>query len=332
MTDRELEHKIRTAFSHAAPDILDTVLQDCQHDTERKVIIMKEAPKRRTLVKRLAGIAAALFLLLAVAAHLPKGNGSLPVAVPTTTAATTTSAPAASATENTAGTDTQTTTQTAQIIVTKATTVTQATTVAQPTNDMPTTTGTAPTQMAGGPYANNWSVTHPFKEKLWINCAFSARDVVDPETYNTFIKQFQHLGGTRPLWENNAYVMIQELNIPREVFERACQGKREQYGSSNAYVLTEADVEMLYTGTKAEVYAYFLTAYAVLVDETPYSVYWLATHTAEEYAAAGMTTQQVEAAYVGIFSENAPLDAGLREHVREQLSRMLGETYTSFGQ
>lgn len=332
MTDRELEHKIRTAFSHAAPDILDTVLQDCQRHTERKVIVMNNSPKRRTVIKRLVGIAAGLFLLLAVAAHLPKNNGSLPATVPTTTGATTTGAPATSSTEKTTSTDVQVTTQTAQIIVTKATTVAQTTTVAQPTGDTPTTTGTIPTQIAD-PYANMWSISHPFKEKMWINCAFSARDVVDPETYDAFIKQFQHLGGTRPLWENNAYVMIQELNIPREVFERACQTKREQYGSSpNACVLTEADVEMLYTGTKAEVYAYFLTAYAVLVDETPYSVYWLATHTAEEYVAAGMTTQQVEAAYLGIFSENAELNAGQREHVREQLSRMLGETYTSFNQ
>lgn len=63
MTDRELNTKIRQAFSHAAPDVLDAVLSDCE-EQRGSVIAMAEDQKRNPWIRRFAGMAACLVLLL----------------------------------------------------------------------------------------------------------------------------------------------------------------------------------------------------------------------------------------------------------------------------
>ena len=45
MRNKELEGKLRRAYSHAAPDVLDSVLSSCE-DTKDKVIVMTEQKKR----------------------------------------------------------------------------------------------------------------------------------------------------------------------------------------------------------------------------------------------------------------------------------------------
>lgn len=63
MTDHELSTKIRQAFSHAAPDVLDAVLSDCE-EQRGSVIAMAENQKRVPWIRRFAGMAACLVLLL----------------------------------------------------------------------------------------------------------------------------------------------------------------------------------------------------------------------------------------------------------------------------
>ena len=67
MRNKELEGKLRRAYSHAAPDVLDSVLSSCE-DTKDKVIVMTEQKKRSPWIRRGMGIAAALVLLLGGAA------------------------------------------------------------------------------------------------------------------------------------------------------------------------------------------------------------------------------------------------------------------------
>lgn len=48
MTDHELEHKIRTALEHAAPDQLDSILSSCdelQNDAEAPLLLKEERKK-----------------------------------------------------------------------------------------------------------------------------------------------------------------------------------------------------------------------------------------------------------------------------------------------
>ena len=69
MTDSELNTKLRRAFSHAAPDILDTVLSDCK-EQKGNVTVMTEQHRKYPWAKRFAGMAACLCLILAGAFSL----------------------------------------------------------------------------------------------------------------------------------------------------------------------------------------------------------------------------------------------------------------------
>jgi len=63
MTKREINKKIRQAFDHATPDVLDAVLSDCKEQKGR-VFVMTEANKRKSWVAKVATIAACLCLLI----------------------------------------------------------------------------------------------------------------------------------------------------------------------------------------------------------------------------------------------------------------------------
>lgn len=63
MDNREIERRIKDSFVNIAPDILESVLTDC--DTQKgQVIVMQEKKKKKPFVKYLAGLAAALLLVV----------------------------------------------------------------------------------------------------------------------------------------------------------------------------------------------------------------------------------------------------------------------------
>ena len=63
MDYRELERRIRASYGNIAPDILESVLSDC--GTQKgQVIVMQEKKKQRPFVKYMAGMAAALALVI----------------------------------------------------------------------------------------------------------------------------------------------------------------------------------------------------------------------------------------------------------------------------
>ena len=57
MTNDELNEKIRQACTHAAPDVLDAVLSDC-NEQKGRVILMTTENKKKTWAVRMAGLAA----------------------------------------------------------------------------------------------------------------------------------------------------------------------------------------------------------------------------------------------------------------------------------
>ena len=63
MTNREMEERLRLAFDKAAPDVLSSVLADCE-EQRGKVISMTERKRTNRWAKRLMGAAAAVVLLL----------------------------------------------------------------------------------------------------------------------------------------------------------------------------------------------------------------------------------------------------------------------------
>lgn len=70
MTENErIEAKVRQAFTHATPDVLDAVLSDCEKQ-KGKTIMMTENKKKKRNARRFASIAAALLLVLGLSVSL----------------------------------------------------------------------------------------------------------------------------------------------------------------------------------------------------------------------------------------------------------------------
>lgn len=63
MTDRELNEKLRQAYAHAVPDVLDAVLSDCAEQKGR-VVVMTTEKKKKAWLRPLIAAAACLCLLL----------------------------------------------------------------------------------------------------------------------------------------------------------------------------------------------------------------------------------------------------------------------------
>ena len=63
MTDRELNEKLRQAYEHATPDVLDAVLSDC-NEQKGRVVSMTTEKKKKTWLRPLIAAAACLCLLL----------------------------------------------------------------------------------------------------------------------------------------------------------------------------------------------------------------------------------------------------------------------------
>lgn len=63
MTEKEMERSIRQAFEHATPDVLGSVLDACDKQ-KGTVIIMKENKRKNNWIPKIAGLAAALLLVV----------------------------------------------------------------------------------------------------------------------------------------------------------------------------------------------------------------------------------------------------------------------------
>jgi len=63
MTEHEINEKIRQAYSHAAPDVWDAVLSDC-NDQKGRIFMMTTTKKRKTWAAQLTAIAACLCLIV----------------------------------------------------------------------------------------------------------------------------------------------------------------------------------------------------------------------------------------------------------------------------
>ncbi len=185
---------------------------------------------------------------------------------------------------------------------------------------IPPTTTTQPIGIGGdSPYPRN-----PFAERFWPDTAFEADKAMGYEAYMAWTAQFYYSGGERPIEEWNVYNLIHENGIPRETVERLCAEVRDFREPDDAAVMSEADIERIYTATKAEAYQHMVAIYAVAVEEKVYSAAWLATHTADEYLAAGMTVEQVTRAHAGLCSVGEDvLQRREIEYVEQQLYEMI---------
>lgn len=63
MTEKEMECSLLQAFEHAAPDVLGSILDACDKQ-KGTVIMMKESKKKNSWIPKIAGLAAALLLIV----------------------------------------------------------------------------------------------------------------------------------------------------------------------------------------------------------------------------------------------------------------------------
>lgn len=64
MKNREISEKVRRAYTHAAPDVLEAVLSDCRDEQKGNVTAMTTTKRNKTKGARLLGLAACLCLLI----------------------------------------------------------------------------------------------------------------------------------------------------------------------------------------------------------------------------------------------------------------------------
>lgn len=141
------------------------------------------------------------------------------------------------------------------------------------------TTTTTFTEGIGG--GDDWDYARSYHLNFSID-GF-VEQLVEKDKYSSWIAQFDHMGGggTRNRRECNYYEFIKDFSIPRKDLEALCANYEN--------TITPAEIALLYTGTRLEVYQYFANPYAVMVGVYAYSPKWLTEHTAAEYREVGIT-------------------------------------------
>jgi hypothetical protein len=181
----------------------------------------------------------------------------------------------------------------------------------EPTEAEPTVVEPEPTKAEPAATEPEPTVTEPEPTAERANdAAGSAFDGFDREGY---IFYYTYIDGTIidyigqdefEAWKDTLservtiYNVVQHFNVPKELLlEESEVGMRLSGDTPNAYkgYITPEQVEILCSGDEAAVNEAFMDPdIALLADGKVYSVFWLATHTAEEYEAAGITPEAVE--------------------------------------
>lgn len=75
--------------------------------------------------------------------------------------------------------------------------------------------------------------------------------------------------------------------------------------ADDVILLSDADIAVLFSGDRAAIDRHFRSPYALYANGKLYSAYWLATHSAEQYAAENLPLAELEALYTFYQSEAA---------------------------
>lgn len=179
------------------------------------------------------------------------------------------------------------------------------------TTTMQNTTFT--TQLAIGGVDSYPDYRWPFSWLLKPQEACDPVDVIGVDRYLEWVHQFTYSGGMRETYEANIYNLIKDFAIPKETIERLCA----EYRNEMRPTFTQAEIDLLYTGTKAEVYRYFLNYGTIMVGDRVFTNEWLSNFDAEEYHRVGITAEQLEKALQSI-----DLPDEKKAHVRAQLEKL----------
>ena len=117
-------------------------------------------------------------------------------------------------------------------------------------------------------------------------------NIVGETEFNAWTEEFNFQyetpdGTKRPYAEFNLISFLEDFSISKEDFFSCLKSEYE-------VMFTDEELEILYSGTAAQRVAAFISPCAVAVGEKIYTPQWIASHSAEELRAAGLTASQLE--------------------------------------
>ena len=85
----------------------------------------------------------------------------------------------------------------------------------------------------------------------------------------------------------NIYTFIKDFSITKEQF-------KNRKGPAESTDLIDKDIDILFSGTQEEIYAYFCNPYGLTKGEHFFPTKWLYVHSLEDYIKAGITSEMME--------------------------------------
>lgn len=213
---------------------------------------------------------------------------------------------------------TETTTAAGTTTTTATTTTISTTTTVQSISSIESTTTTVQQIGIGG---DDWDYTRCYLLTFSIEGRLSR--LADETEFDQWNDTFEHYdrGGSRSANEYNVYEFIQEFDVTREQVEEICQKYKARYPDDDYF--TDEQIDVLFTGTRQEVYGYFANPHAIYIGPGADEVYppkWLAEHTAEEYLAVGITYDILNAKLDDVLYDHLPDTP--RQHILAQLEAL----------
>lgn len=138
----------------------------------------------------------------------------------------------------------------------------------------------------GGEFDYNYEGLHRGDLKMFSLTLF--RNVCGDKAYYEWAETFnkpwlEQAPDKRPYDECTLITFIKDFNVAKEDFKKYLT-------FDGVCDFTDAEIDLMYTGTAAEQAAAFANPNAVVVGEAIYTPKWLVTHSAQELRAAGITT------------------------------------------
>lgn len=142
----------------------------------------------------------------------------------------------------------------------------------------------------GGEFNYEYEGQYSRKMKMFSVTLF--RNVCGDEAFqewvDTFNKPWQENDpNKRPYEECNLLSFIEDFNVSKEDF------KTYVTLDDGSCDFTDEEIDLMYSGTKAQQAAAFANPNAVVVGENIYTPKWIATHSAQEIQAAGITSSML---------------------------------------
>ncbi|MCI8332665.1 MAG: hypothetical protein HFE78_07555 [Clostridiales bacterium] len=114
--------------------------------------------------------------------------------------------------------------------------------------------------------------------------------LADPEDLSKWEELFVNEDGTTNYADKHLLSFIEQCNISKEAFVEA--------NNNHVYpIFTDEEIDAIYSKDPKRLADYFANPHAIRVGNEIYTAKWVATHTVEEIASAGITLEELTTKY-----------------------------------